>query len=96
MRPEIKVGDRVRFRTDGEIGRYTGVSADALTPLPAKDVVLDFGNGIRGTIAKGNWGIAVLDEHNDWIAEIDHDAFEEPMRSIVEKLLARQEKEKTA
>mgnify|MGYP001377411416 CR=1 FL=1 len=62
----------------------------------AKDVIVDFGNGIKGQITKGKWGIVVLDEHNDWIAEIDPDALEEPMRSVVEALLARQKKDQKA
>jgi hypothetical protein len=78
---------------------YSQIRAEQLTPIPARDVELDFLNGINGRIVRVENGvengIAVLDEHNDWKAWIDPDSLAEPMFSVVKNLLARQEKEKS-
>lgn len=73
----------------------TGTSG--FTHLPAKDVILDFGNGIKGTIEGSipkTW-IHVRREL-DWntIASVFVPNLTDPMRSMVEALLARQEEEK--
>jgi len=68
-----------------------------LTPILAKDVVLDFGNGVVGWIKpNGKRNIDVLSKGNCWLACIRVSILTEPMKSIVETVLARQEIEEQA
>lgn len=65
------------------------------SPSPSQ-VVVDFGSGIKGRVCMpdGEWGFAVLDDNNDWIAQIDPDALDAPTRELVESLLKAQEEGK--
>jgi hypothetical protein len=73
-----------------------------INPLPAKNVVLNFGNGIKGKIAPNNQcpehhdicHVVVQDEVTGYWSSIYAKMLTEPMRSIVESVLARQEVEK--
>lgn len=69
---------------------------DSDVPIPASEVVLDFGSGIKGIIVSQNYdggsGICVINDRNA-IANIMICAISEPMKSIVISLLERQEKE---
>jgi len=68
-----------------------------LTPIPAKDVVLDFGHGIKGRVRDEYHGQSpawIWVNNGLDIASIYAPALDNPMRSVVESLLARQEVEK--
>jgi hypothetical protein len=61
--------------------------------LDPSEVVLDFGNGIKGRVCMPypERGLSVLNDNNHWIAQIDPDALDAPMRKLVESLLKAQE-----
>jgi hypothetical protein len=72
----------------------TNVELACLTPIPAENVVLDFGNGIKGEIGRNKYvesAISVFDSDGNGIAGIMMHTLTEPMRTIVEAVLARQE-----
>lgn len=66
-----------------------------IIPYPAKDIILDFGSGIKGWIrANGKYNIEVFSKSNCWLATFNRDMLSEPMQSMVEAVDARQRKEK--
>jgi hypothetical protein len=74
------------------------VHITTLTPIPARDVVLDFKHGIKGTVRytapKWHKWIGVFNNIGEMVGQVKASFLEEPMRSVVEQLLARQEKER--
>jgi hypothetical protein len=79
------------------------VHITTLNPIPAADVVLDFGSGLKGKIRRykgDSWrhdwiDIFGSDVNRSRIASIRVEAItDDHMRSVVEQLLARQEEEK--
>lgn len=84
----------VKLYDQDELETYTKSDFNAdFRKLKSSEVVLDFGNGIKGRVCMpdGEWGFAVLDDNNDWIAQIDPDALDAQTCEIVERLLKAQE-----
>ena len=81
---------------ESEKGRECICSRDYPTPVPAKDVILDFGSGIKGRIRRGLSADDVIRvyfaEHYCHHININH--LTEPMKSTVKALLERQEVER--
>jgi hypothetical protein len=69
------------------------VDGSLLSAFAAKDVVLDFGNGIKGVIEIVTDGLIGINEvcHNSRICVMWTSFLTEPMQSIVEAVLERQE-----
>jgi hypothetical protein len=79
-------------RTDGSEG---WVTASACVPVPASEVVIDFGSGIKGHIRKHltDSGLFSIDIATRSSIYVPLDVLSEPMKSTVLSLLERQEKE---
>lgn len=80
--------------SDGKTEWFYEAGYDFIIPIPASEVILDFGNGIVGWIAhNGKHNIDVFSKDNCWLACLAVSMLTEPMKSLVLDLLKAQEEE---